>query len=278
MRTSRDGMRGGPGGGPAPGGGPRRGGQQPPARDAARRPTADGGRPAAVEAVIPAHNEAATVATTVRALAACPHLRRIWVVDDGSTDGTAAAARSAGAEVVRLPRRGGKARALLAGAAHTTAPWLLFADADLGGSARHLARLVDLALADRADMLIAAPPRRPGRRGFGTAVGLARWGLHRLAGRRLEAPLSGQRVLRREVLAHLEPMPPGWGIEVALTLAALRAGLEVVEIPLAIEHRVTGWSLGGLAHRGRQLGHIAWTLAAYARRRDAGSPWGVAAP
>ena len=270
-----DGRRGAPRAPASPGGRPSAAG------DGARRvpaggPTAAGGRPA-VEAVIPAHNEAATVAATVRALAACPHLGRIWVVDDGSTDGTAAAARAAGAEVVRLPRRGGKARALLAGATHTTAPWLLFADADLGGSAGQLARLVDLALAGRGDMLIAAPPRRPGRRGFGAAVGLARWGVERLAGRRLEAPLSGQRVLRRDVLACLDPVPPGWGIEVALTVAALRAGLEVVEVPLAIEHRVTGWHLADLAHRGRQLGHIAWTLAAYARRREAGTPWGVAA-
>ncbi|ADU51267.1 glycosyl transferase family 2 [Thermaerobacter marianensis DSM 12885] len=236
----------------------------------AGRGTATGGAgtgpAAAVEAVVPAFNEAASVAATVEALAACPRVVAVWVVDDGSTDGTAAAARAAGARVVRLSQRCGKGRALMAGAACTTAPWLLFADADLGPSARNLAALVDQALAGAGDMLIAAPPRRPGRNGFGAAVALARWGVARLGGRVLAAPLSGQRVLRREIVDLLDPVPPGWGIEVALTLTALRAGLEVVEVPLAIAHRVTGWTLSGLVHRGHQLWHVARTLAGYHRR------------
>ena len=214
-----------------------------------------------VEAVVPAHNEAGRIGATVRALAGCPQVARVWVVDDGSTDGTAAEAARAGAAVVRLDRRRGKGRALLAGAARTRAPWLLFADADLGDSAAALARLVELALAGAGDMLIAAPPRRPGRHGLGWVVGLARWGVLRLTGRRLEAPLSGQRVLRRQVLDTLHPVPAGWGIEVALTVSALRAGWRVAEIPADIRHRVTGLDWAGFLHRGRQFWHVAWTLA-----------------
>ncbi|GAB6875996.1 glycosyltransferase family 2 protein [Thermaerobacter litoralis] len=237
-------------------------------------------RPAPVEAVVPAYNEAASVAATVAALARCPAVGTIWVVDDGSTDGTAERARAAGARVIRQPRRRGKGHALLAGAARTRAPWLLFADADLGPSAAGLAVLVERALAGEADMLIAAPPRRPGRNGLGAAVGLAGWGVARLGGRRLAAPLSGQRVLRRQILDLLHPAPGGWGIEIALTLAALRAGLQVVEVPVPIQHRVTRLDAAGFLHRGRQLAHIAWTLAAYARHRApaAGTRGGVATP
>ncbi|EKP93847.1 glycosyltransferase family 2 protein [Thermaerobacter subterraneus] len=233
----------------------------------------------AVEAVVPAYNEETTVAETVQALARCPAVGTVWVVDDGSTDSTVARAAAAGARVLRLGRRRGKAQALLAGAARTRAPWLLFADADLGPSAARLAVLVERALAGQADMLIAAPPRRPGRHGLGAAVGLARWGLARLGGRVLEAPLSGQRILRRTLLELVQPLPRGWGIEVALTLAALRAGLSVVEVPVPIAHRVTRMDLAGFLHRGHQLVHIAWTLAACAWQHPAARRrGGVAAP
>ena len=137
---------------------------------------------------------------------------------------------------------------------------MLFADADLGESASQLAGLVQLALAGVADMLIAAPPRRPGRHGLGWTVGLARRGVARLTGRWFQAPLSGQRVLRREVLDALHPAPAGWGIEVALTVSALWAGWRVVEVPVDIRHRVTGLNWSGFAHRGRQLWDVGWTL------------------
>ncbi|HEY8415955.1 MAG TPA: glycosyltransferase family 2 protein [Thermaerobacter sp.] len=220
---------------------------------------------AGVAAVVPAFNEAPRVAATVRALLGCRAVDEVWVVDDGSEDDTAGMAAAAGARVLRLPGRSGKGRALLAGARCARAGVLLFADADLGPSAAGLARLVEPVRDGQADMAIAAPPPRPGRNGLGVAVGLARWGIRRLTGRRLSAPLSGQRALSRRVLAALDesfrPAPAGWGIEVALTVAALRAGLKVVEVPVAIHHRVTGLDWRGFRHRGAQLKDIAVTLA-----------------
>lgn len=217
-----------------------------------------------VAAVVPAYNEAPRVTATVRALLDRRVVDEVWVVDDGSEDDTAAMAAAAGARVLRLPRRSGKGRALLAGARCSQAGVLLFADADLGPSAAGLARLVESVRDGLADMAIAAPPPRPGRNGLGLAVGLARWGIRRLTGRRLKAPLSGQRALSRRVLAALDesfrPAPAGWGIEVALTVAALRAGLQVVEVPVAIDHRVTGMDWRGFRHRGAQLKDIAVTL------------------
>ncbi|HEY8393295.1 MAG TPA: glycosyltransferase family 2 protein [Thermaerobacter sp.] len=233
-----------------PGGGPPAGLPDPPPR---------------VSAVVPAYNEAGRVAATVRALLNHRVADEVWVVDDGSTDGTAEVAAAAGARVLRLPRRSGKGRALLAGARCARAGVLLFADADLGESAAGLARLVAPVLGGEADMCIAAPPPRPGRNGLGVAVGVARWGVQRLTGRRFSAPLSGQRALSRRVLGALadtfRPAPAGWGIEVALTVAALRAGLRVAELPLDIAHRVTRLDWHGFRHRGTQLAHIAVTLA-----------------
>ncbi len=81
-------------------------------------------------AIIPARNEAAVIARAVRSLPP----DTVIVVDDHSEDGTAEAARKAGAGVLPappLPRNGiGKANACAAGARALTSRWILFTDAD----------------------------------------------------------------------------------------------------------------------------------------------------
>jgi hypothetical protein len=91
----------------------------------------------------------------------------------------------------------------------------------------------------------------------GAARGFARWTIRRLAGLELDAPLSGQRVLAPHVLDRVLPFAPGFGMEVGMTVDAARAGLRVREYELDLEHRATGRTLGGFAHRARQLADIA---------------------
>ncbi|MDR2587411.1 MAG: glycosyltransferase family 2 protein [Coriobacteriales bacterium] len=68
-----------------------------------------------VAALIPAFNEADTIAATVAAVRGLEGVERVLVIDDGSTDETAAIARQAGAELLRLERNGGKGTALQRG-------------------------------------------------------------------------------------------------------------------------------------------------------------------
>ena len=72
-----------------------------------------------IDAVIPARDEASTVAAVVAACLGCAHVREVIVVDDGSRDGTAELAAAAGAKVVhREPgAEGSKALAMEAGVA-----------------------------------------------------------------------------------------------------------------------------------------------------------------
>ena len=94
---------------------------------------------------------------------------------------------------------------------------------------------------------------------------MARWGIARLTGRVLQAPLSGQRAFAARHLPLLTPLEPGFGLEVGMDIDALRAGLRVLEVPTTMAHAATGRDWAGFRHRGRQLLHI---LRALARRRS----------
>lgn len=213
-----------------------------------------------VSVLIPAHNEEQTVGHTVRAVLAIPEVSEVIVVDDASIDRTAAVARAAGAQVIRLPRNRGKGEALNRGVAAVQGDIVLLLDADLEGTAVEARELLRPLLEGRADMAIAAfpPPRRKG--GFGLVRGLARFGIRRFTGLRLKSPLSGQRALTREALAAVVPFARGYGVEVAMTVAAARSGLRIVEVPVQMRHRETGRNVAGFRHRGRQFRDVARTL------------------
>jgi Glycosyl transferase family 2 len=228
-----------------------------------------------VLALVPARDEADRVGATVQALRALPGVAEVLVVSDGSTDATAAKALEAGAHCLDLPRNLGKGGALNAGlaalmgrVAERLSPEpavLLLADADLADTAGRLGRLLDPVLAGEADLAIADLPAQQGAGGFGVAMGLARRGMARATGRRMAEPLSGQRAVRWEALPALLPFAPGFGVEVAMTMDALRAGLRVVEVEVDLQHNATGKDLAGLLHRARQARAIARELT---RRRS----------
>jgi glucosyl-3-phosphoglycerate synthase len=240
-----------------------------------------------VAALVPARDEEGRVGATVRALLGIPGLEGVVVVDDGSRDGTAREARAAGARVLRLPRPAGKAGAVRAGArwAAAAAPLLLLCDADLGPSARACERLLLPVRYGRTAMAVGRLPPSGVRGGLGGAVGLARWGVRRLTGREVEAPLCGQRALWRHVLDCLGPAR-GFGLEVALTVDALLAGYSLLELPAPLSHRVTRLDWPGFVHRGGQLRDVALALAQrWPRRRrlrepgfpgwEGRAPWGL---
>ena len=146
-------------------------------------------------------------------------------------------------------------------------PVLVLCDGDLGRSASELGPLVDAVRVGEADLAIAAFSTRQGG-GFGLALAFARWAVRRRCGLSQRAPLSGQRALRVGALEGLVPFAPGYGMEIGMTIDAVRAGHRVVEIELALSHRPTGRGPAGFVHRGRQLADC---IRVYVSRSHAGS-------
>jgi glycosyltransferase involved in cell wall biosynthesis len=228
-------------------------------------PNVEAGR---VAAIVAARNEADRIAPTVAALRAELPEAAIYVADDASTDGTAEAALAAGAVVIGRRRPHGKGANVTAAAeaALSVEPppaAVLLCDGDLGDSAGRLVRLLEAVDAGECDLAVAAFSRRVGG-GFGFALGFARRAIRRLCGLETSAPISGQRAMRTEVLRATLPFARGYGMEIGMTVDAVRAGYRLREYELDLEHRATGRDLGGFLHRARQLADFA---RAYRARR-----------
>src|SRR5262245_54280694 len=118
--------------------------------------------------VIPAFNEEASIAAVVTALRAAAAWHELVVVDDGSTDGTAARAREAGADVVRHAYNTGNGSAVKTGIRKTTGRFVLIVDGDGQHQAHDAARLVshletyDLVVGARSARTQSSAARRVG--------------------------------------------------------------------------------------------------------------------
>jgi len=230
-----------------------------------------GPAPDEVAVVVPAWNEADRIQATVTAALGLPAAGVVIVVDDGSRDGTAAAARSAGAVVTRHARNRGKGAAMETGAEAVALldqrerrdrpRHLLFLDADLGGTAAAAGPLIEPVLAGATDMTIAVFTTTVKLAGHGLVVGLSGTGIRRATGWRPAQPLNGQRCLTRAAFEAARPLARGWGVETAMSIDLLRKGLRVTEVEVELAHRATGTGMRAQLHRAHQLTDVARALA-----------------
>jgi glycosyltransferase involved in cell wall biosynthesis len=204
---------------------------------------ADADEVAAVDVVLPCLDEAAALPWV---LGRMPQGYRAIVVDNGSTDGSAAIAASLGAHVVHAPQRGFGAAAAT-GLAAATAEVVCFCDADASLDPQQLPRVADPVLAGSADLVLGR--RRPTTRSAWPAH--ARLGNAELA-RRLRRrtgialhDLGPMRASRRAALVDLDLQDRRFGYPLEMVVAAAAVGWRIDEVdvdyhPRTGRSKVTG--------------------------------------
>ena len=192
-----------------------------------------------VAAVVPALDEAAAIPAVVRALRAQPAIDEVIVVNNGSTDRTAALAGAAGARVVPEPRRG-YGRACRAGVAATTADVILLLDGDGADHPDDVPRVLAPLFAGDADLVVgsrALGQREAGamapQQVLGNRVATALLRLHGLRA----TDIGPMRAIRRADLEALgmTEMTYGWSVE--MMVKAARHGLRYHEVPVTYRRR-----------------------------------------
>lgn len=193
--------------------------------------------PARTTVVVPAFNEGPAIAAVVGALQAAGPWHQILVVDDGSTDETAARARAAGAHVIRHPYNKGNGAAVKSGLRAATGTHLLIIDGDGQHRPEDAPRL--LARLEEFELVVGARPPATqatvGRR-VGNALlnGLASY----LTTQRVTDLTSGFRGARTEHFREFQHLlPNGFSTPATTTLAFLRAGYSVAFEPTAARPR-----------------------------------------
>ena len=210
---------------------------------------------ARVSVVVPALNEAGNIAALAQETLA-QGVREVVVVDNGSTDDTAAQAEAAGARVVREPRRG-YGYACAAGSAAAGGDILVYIDADFSFLPVEISRLVDPIAADVADLVLGSRPlggiargAMPPHQRFGNWLTAALMrGLYGLQ----VTDLGPYRAIRAELLRSLDmgEMTYGWPTE--MMVKAARRGARVAEAPVSYHPRRAGRSKVGGTVKGSAL-------------------------
>lgn len=222
--------------------------------------------------VVPAYNEARFIGVLldrIKAVNLTPLgvAREIIVVDDCSTDGTAAiVAAAGGVRLIRQPRNGGKGAAVRAGIAAATGDLLIIQDADLEYDPRDYVPMLRAMLDGRADIIYGS--RYLGRSSaarLGTGKHPNQSFAAYLGGRSLSAiawlftgawltdTVTAYKLLRRSDLAAVRLETSGFELDHELTARLLARGKTIAEVPISYQPRSR--------EEGKKIGPRDWFIA-----------------
>ena len=190
--------------------------------------------------IVPAFNEAPTIAAVLRRVAAVKLDKQVIVVDDSSTDATVAeieGAGVAGVTVIRHPVNRGKGAAVRSGLAAASGDVVVIQDGDLEYDPQEFVRLIAPIASGEARVVY-------GYRDLGSQTALYRAGNRLLTfltnlmfGVAIRDMETCYKMWRREVLAGVELESDAFDIEVELTARFLRMGERIVQLPIGYEAR-----------------------------------------
>jgi glycosyltransferase involved in cell wall biosynthesis len=223
--------------------------------------------------LIPAHNEERSIGLVLSEIPA-GLVQEVVVVDNASTDNTAAAAWAAGATVVAEPRPG-YGQACLTGLAYyaaqpadRTPDIIIFLDGDHSDFPEEMPALLAPLLRGEAELVIGS--RALGQRELGALLPQQRFG-NWLASRLLRLRYGGThtdlgpfRAIRAEALASLGMADTNYGWTVEMQVKAARLGLRVAEVPVRYRRRIGVSKVSGTVRGTLGAGYkILWTIFKY---------------
>jgi len=228
--------------------------------------------------IIPALNEERSIAMV---LADLPAVGKVIVVDNGSTDDTAAIASDNGAMVVSEPKRGYGAACLrglatihdLIAAGELAPQVIVFLDADYSDHPNLLPQLVAPIFAEKADFVLGS--RLQGEREKGAMPPQSVYGnklaclLMRVLFRTHYTDLGPFRAIRYDKLCELKMSDENFGWTIEMQIKASAANLRHIEIPVPYRNRVGTSKISGTVSGTIKAGtKILFTVAKYGLRRD----------
>ena len=189
-----------------------------------------------VAALIPAFNEAATIAQVVTGIV--PHVPLVVVVDDGSSDETADLARRAGATVIVHAANRGKGAAVRSGLTQILAgtyTHVLMLDGDMQHLPDEAPRLLAAAAQTGADLVVGERQFRrdemPASRYHANRIGSR--ALSSFMGVRLGDSQCGYRVFRTDLVRRMKLRARGYDIETEMVVKAGRLGGTIAHVPVS---------------------------------------------
>jgi len=193
--------------------------------------------------LIPCLNEELGVASVIREYAAAFPQADILVVDNGSEDGTAAAARATGATLLTEKRRG-KARAVATALASIDSDLVLMVDGDGSYPAEGALLLLKEFLREPVDMITGIRSAQDATQVFRP---MHQWGMSIFAAvlnlvfrfKPLDL-FSGLRLFSRRFYQHVPVLSRGFELEIELTIQAVDKGFSMAEIPVTFRSRANG--------------------------------------
>jgi glycosyltransferase involved in cell wall biosynthesis len=192
-----------------------------------------------ISLILPAKNEAEGLRRTLPGVRQLLPDAEVIVVDDGSTDDTAAVAREHGARVLSSPYSMGNGAAIKRGARAATGEVFVFMDADGQHDLRSIAGL--LARLDEGYDMVVGARGWDGQANVGR--GLANGLYNRLASwmtnQRVADLTSGFRAVRADkFLEFIHLLPNGFSYPTTITMAFFRSAYAVTYVPIPVAARV----------------------------------------
>jgi glycosyltransferase involved in cell wall biosynthesis len=191
--------------------------------------------------IVPAFNEAGTIADVVHGARACAYVDDVVVVDDGSTDDTVTRASRAGAHVLRHEQNRGKGHGVRTGLAFAldrNFTHVLLMDGDMQHRPADVPAMIEAARSNDVDLVVGErvfdKSQMPSSRYYSNVIGSR--ALSAFIGSDVRDSQSGFRLIRCNILRDMTLSSTGYEIETEMLIKLARRGARMTSVPVQLSY------------------------------------------